>query len=76
MTNIQCLKKCKELIRNAKIMEECERLIKSGGINVSEANKDEFTVPRVIVSTALLNVADKIGLNDKMIRDRHSLLKF
>lgn len=76
MTDKQCLKKCKELIRNAMLVDECERLTKSGGINVSEQDKESYIVPRVIVSTAMKNVSDKLAFNKDMEKMQKNLLCF
>ena len=74
MTEKECLKKCRELIRNGGLADECIRLMKSGGIDVSGA-VDSYVVPRIIVSTALMNTADSTII-ERYEKERKNLLRF
>jgi hypothetical protein len=64
----ECQKLCKDMLNNDKgyLMREIGRLFKSGGVDTNNysINNMPFTLPRILLKTALHNYADAIMLVD------------
>ena len=58
MTNKQAIQKIKQMAKehNKSLIKECERLLNSGGISVSDA-ENNFILPKTVIHVALLNEA-------------------
>ena len=63
MTNKECLRQIRKLMGSIQkgglnwLLNETERLINSGGIDLSEEQKDSFYSPKIILSVALENLS-------------------
>ena len=63
MTNKECLRQIRKLMGSRQrgglkwLLNETERLINSGGIDLSEEQKDSFYLPKIILSVALENLS-------------------
>ena len=62
MTKRECLRQIKKLLwskqkNRQEILKEVERLINSGGIDLSREQADSFYVPKIILSVALKNLS-------------------
>jgi len=63
LTSTECIRQISKLIGSKQkgglkwLLKESERLVQSGGINLSEEQKDSFYVPKIILSVALENLS-------------------
>ena len=63
MTNTECIRQIRKLIGSKQkgglkwLLKESERLVQSGGVDLSEEQKDSFYVPKIILSVALENLS-------------------
>lgn len=71
MKSKECENKINEMLpeANQRIMGECERLFKSGAIDTSSYPDDEYSLPKILLSVALLNVANDLRPLSKPFRD-------
>ena len=66
MTNKQCIQQVKKLMGNWKkggllvLLDECQHLIESGGIDISEDEPDSFLSAKIILHVALLDLAEQL----------------
>jgi hypothetical protein len=67
MTNKECIRQIRKLMGSRQkggfkwLLKEAERLINSGGIDLSEEQKDTFYLPKIILSVALLNLSEQFA---------------
>jgi hypothetical protein len=63
LTNKECIRQIRKLMGSRQmgglkwLLKESERLINSGGIDLSEEQKDSFYSPKIILSVALENLS-------------------
>jgi hypothetical protein len=63
LTDTECIRQIRKLIGSKQkgglkwLLKEAERLINSGGVDLSEEQKDSFYVPKIILSVALENLS-------------------
>lgn len=77
MTNKQIEKQIKKLIKNNNLLEECKRILLSGGVDISNENKDSYTKANTILKVALENIATDIRLfGSEAQSDYKNLKKF
>ena len=62
MTKRECFRQMRKLLwskqkKRQEILKEAERLINSGGIDLSREQADSFYVPKIILSVALKNLS-------------------
>jgi 7,8-dihydro-6-hydroxymethylpterin-pyrophosphokinase len=59
MTRNQQLKQCREMLKDIKprLINECKRLISSGGLSYSDKEKNDYSNAKVLIKTALENEA-------------------
>ena len=67
MTSRECIRQIRKLIGSRQkgglkwLLKESERLVQSGGINLSEEQKNSFYVPKIILSVALVNLSEQFA---------------
>ena len=67
MTSTECIRQISKLIGSKQkgglkwLLKESERLVQSGGINLSEEQKDSFYSPKIILSVALVNLSEQFA---------------
>uniref|UniRef100_A0A6H1Z8Q5 Uncharacterized protein n=1 Tax=viral metagenome TaxID=1070528 RepID=A0A6H1Z8Q5_9ZZZZ len=62
MTKKQCMKNIKEMINQdvkKYLVEECNRLLMSGGISISEELKDHYGKAKAILHVACINLSEQ-----------------
>lgn len=63
LTDKECIRQIRKLIGSRQkgglkwLLKESERLVQSGGIALSEEQKDSFYLPKIILSVALVNLS-------------------
>ena len=78
MTNKQAMQKIRQMAKyhNKYLLKECERLLNSGGISVSDA-ENNFIVPKIVMHVALLNEANQYKpLSTNMRKEVENLKHF
>ena len=57
-----CNLRVREMVRIHRkwLIDECERLYKSGGINPYDYQNGQYALPRILLHVALKNLADKV----------------
>jgi hypothetical protein len=67
LTSRECIRQISKLIGSRQrgglkwLLKEAERLINSGGIDLSEEEKGSFYAPKIILSVALENLSEQFA---------------
>ena len=61
MTKAECFAKIRDLLEEKYLLEECKRLLNSGGIDY-ERFENDYACPRIVLKVALKNFSNNIGL--------------
>jgi len=67
LTSRECIRQISKLMGSRQkgglkwLLKEAERLINSGGIDLSEEQKESFYVPKIILSVALENLSEQFA---------------
>lgn len=75
MTKIQAKKQLKEMLKELDVLKECERLLNTGAIDISEDNKHDYSHTKVVLKVALENITNNLLIYSNEIKKDYTNLK-
>jgi hypothetical protein len=79
MTKKQCIAKIKRMVKDDRkyLIEECERLLRGGGIDISTEDKESFAKAKAVYHVAINNLGyQRQPLSDEGRKDVKNLKYF